>query len=112
MCLTAPPARLIALTIPLAPERLRPVEASGEMLLRDSGADHLIVRTAWLYGPRGKNFVEAILRQAEAGRGLRVVNDQKGSPTFTRDLSGAIRDLLEAGPGDFPRHQRGRLHLV
>ena len=71
----------------------------GEMLLRDSGADHLIVRTAWLYGPRGKNFVEAILRQAEAGRGLRVVNDQKGSPTFTRDLSGAIRDLLEAGAG-------------
>jgi len=69
----------------------------GEILLRDSGVDHLIVRTAWLYGPRGKNFVEAILRQAEAGKELRVVDDQQGSPTFTRDLCSAIRDLLEGG---------------
>jgi dTDP-4-dehydrorhamnose reductase len=69
----------------------------GEILLRESGADFLIVRTAWLYGPRGKNFVEAILRQAEAGRDLRVVNDQRGSPTFTRDLAGAIRNLIAAG---------------
>jgi dTDP-4-dehydrorhamnose reductase len=71
----------------------------GENLLKDSGADHLIVRTAWLYGPRGRNFVEAILRQAEAGKDLKVVDDQRGSPTFTRDLSRAIRDLLEAGAG-------------
>ena len=69
----------------------------GEILLRESGADHLIVRTAWLYGPRGRNFVEAILRQAEAGKELRVVDDQQGSPTFTRDLSLAIRDLLGCG---------------
>jgi len=69
----------------------------GEIFLRESGADHLIVRTAWLYGPRGKNFVEAILRQAEAGKDLRVVDDQRGSPTFTRDLSFAVRDLLEGG---------------
>ena len=66
----------------------------GEDFLRDSAGDHLIVRTAWLYGLRGKNFVEAILRQAEAGKELRVVDDQRGSPTFTRDLSLAIRDLL------------------
>ncbi len=68
----------------------------GETLLRESGADFLIVRTAWLYGARGNNFVEAILRQAQAGKELRVVDDQQGSPTFTRDLSCAIRDLLEA----------------
>jgi dTDP-4-dehydrorhamnose reductase len=77
----------------------------GEVFLRESGADHLLVRTAWLYGPRGRNFVEAILRQAEAGKELRVVDDQKGSPTFTRDLSSAIRDLLAAGV-------RGVFHLT
>ena len=71
----------------------------GEILLRNSGAPYLIVRTAWLYGRGGKNFVAAILRQAEEGEDLRVVNDQRGSPTFTRDLSRAIRDLLEAGAG-------------
>jgi len=69
----------------------------GEVFLQESGVDHLIVRTAWLYGRRGKNFVEAILQQAEAGKELRVVADQQGSPTFTRDLSAAIRDLMAAG---------------
>ncbi len=74
----------------------------GEILLRESGADYLNVRTAWLYGPRGKNFVEAILRQAVTGKELRVVDDQKGTPTFTRDLSFALRDLLEVhGTGVF-----------
>ena len=76
----------------------------GEILLRESGADYLIIRTAWLYGPRGKNFVEAILQQAEAGRELRVVDDQRGSPTFTRDLSLAIRDLL-------PGQETGIFHV-
>jgi dTDP-4-dehydrorhamnose reductase len=66
----------------------------GETYIREISRDHLIVRTAWLYGHNGKNFVETILRQAQSGNELRVVNDQKGSPTFTRDLSGAIRDLL------------------
>jgi dTDP-4-dehydrorhamnose reductase len=68
----------------------------GENHIRKILKDHLIVRTAWLYGSRGKNFVEAILRQARSGNELRVVNDQRGSPTFTRDLSGAIRNLLSS----------------
>jgi dTDP-4-dehydrorhamnose reductase len=66
----------------------------GEIYIREVWKDHLIIRTAWLYGPKGNNFVKAILRQAAGGNDLRVVNDQRGSPTFTRDLSGAIRDLL------------------
>jgi dTDP-4-dehydrorhamnose reductase len=66
----------------------------GENHIREIWKDHLIIRTAWLYGSKGKNFVEAILRQARSGNVLRVVNDQRGSPTFTRDLSGAIRNLL------------------
>jgi len=66
----------------------------GEIHIREIGGDYLIIRTAWLYGPRGRNFVEAILSQAEQGKEIRVVDDQRGAPTFTRDLSRAIKGLL------------------
>ena len=57
---------------------------------------HLIVRTAWLYGHGGRHFVGAIRGQIEAGsRHLRVVADQHGSPTFCGDLAEAILDLAE-----------------
>ena len=59
---------------------------------------HLVVRTAWLYGVGGSNFVEAIRRQIEAGREtLQVVDDQWGCPTFCGDLAGAMLDLMAAG---------------
>lgn len=77
----------------------------GEIYIRQSGGDHLIIRTAWLYGPRGRNFVEAILGQAAEGRQIRVVNDQQGSPTFTQDLSRAIKGLL-------PMTEQGIFHLT
>ena len=51
---------------------------------------HLIVRTSWLFGQRGWNFVEAILRQMRLGNPLRVVNDQRGRPTYTPHLAEAI----------------------
>jgi dTDP-4-dehydrorhamnose reductase len=58
----------------------------------------LVVRSSWLFGPAGWNFIEAILKQAEAGRRrLTVVNDQTGRPTATSDLSEAILALIEAG---------------
>lgn len=69
----------------------------GEVYIRQIGGNHLIIRTAWLYGRGGRNFVEAILRQAAAGKEIRVVNDQRGSPTLTRDLSRAIHFLLRTG---------------
>lgn len=53
-----------------------------------------IVRTSWLYGPNGKNFVETILNFAEQGKPLRVVADQIGSPTCTLSLSEIIADLI------------------
>ena len=70
---------------------------AGEEAVRASGARHLIVRSAWLYAPWGKNFVLTILKAAREGRALRVVDDQRGSPTYAPDLARAILDLVEAG---------------
>jgi len=61
--------------------------------------DALIVRTSWLFGVNGPNFVEAILGQVGKKDELRVVSDQVGSPTYTPDLADAIARLIEAGAG-------------
>ncbi len=58
---------------------------------------HLIVRTSWLYGPGGRNFVLAICRQALLRPELRVVNDQFGCPTYTDDLAEALWRMIEVG---------------
>jgi len=54
----------------------------------------LIIRTSWLYGAIGKNFVKTILQLAATRPEIRVVNDQRGSPTYARDLAGAIARLI------------------
>jgi dTDP-4-dehydrorhamnose reductase len=77
----------------------------GEKAVQESGGNHLILRTAWLYGKHGKNFVDTILRLASQQEELRVVDDQRGSPTFTRDLSRAIARLLD-------KEARGILHVT
>ncbi len=80
-------------------------KALGESLAR-TARRHLVVRTAWLFGPGGRNFVEAILRQVESGaRTLDVVADQRGCPTYAPDLAGAILDLLARGA-------TGTIHVV
>lgn len=68
----------------------------GEQLLQQHApARWLIVRTAWLYGPNGPSFPQTMLNAARAGKPLRVVADQVGSPTFTFDLAAAVLDLLD-----------------
>lgn len=68
----------------------------GERLLQDFAPPRwLILRTAWLYGPGGPNFVQTMLNAARAGKQLRVINDQFGCPTYTFDLAEATLALLE-----------------
>jgi dTDP-4-dehydrorhamnose reductase len=67
--------------------------------------NHCIVRTQWLFGLNGKNFVEAILSAAKQKDVLKVVNDQTGSPTYTLDLADAIIKLAAA-------RARGTVHVT
>ena len=68
----------------------------GEQYVQTFVKDFLIVRTQWLYGPFGKNFVSSVLRQAREKNTLSIVDDQTGSPTYTVDLSRAISSLIQS----------------
>ena len=67
----------------------------GEQYVQELVKDPLIVRTQWLFGRYGKNFVTSILRQAGEKRVLSIVNDQIGSPTYTVDLAKTISALIQ-----------------
>lgn len=71
----------------------------GERVLQDTLTRYFIVRTSWLFGPHGRNFVDIILDRAEKKEPLRVVMDQLGSPTYTKDLAAAIARLLSLAGG-------------
>ena len=66
---------------------------AGELYTQKYAQRHIILRTSWLFGIHGKNFVESILEQAGVSD-LRVVDDQVGSPTYTVDLAEAMARLL------------------
>jgi len=70
---------------------------AGEEATRENNDRHCIIRTAWLYGPGGNNFVEKILRAAQTRPSLPVVEDEVGSPTYTLDLAEATAALASAG---------------
>lgn len=68
----------------------------GEQVLRDILPDSIIVRTAWVYGIYGQNFLKSILRLASERQELRVVDDQLGTPTWTADIVRAMWALITA----------------
>lgn len=71
----------------------------GETVVRQLCPQHYIVRTAWLFGKTGKNFVRTILARAAEGKPLSVVADQVGSPTYAADLADAIaRHIVDTYP--------------
>ena len=72
---------------------------AGERHLFELSKNFLLVRTAWLYGAKGKNFVKTILERAVTLGTLKVVDDQTGSPTYTYDLAEAVKRLIEDGAG-------------
>jgi dTDP-4-dehydrorhamnose reductase len=78
---------------------------AGERAIVSSGCRHLILRTSWVYGPRGKNFFLTIAAKARAGERLRVVEDQRGVPTTSRFLAEKTLALLA-------KDAHGLLHLV
>lgn len=67
----------------------------GEVSVRQLSERFYIVRTSWLFGRNGRNFVETMVELAERGHEISVVDDQYGSPTYTRDLAASIGNLLE-----------------
>ena len=77
----------------------------GERLALQHCPQALVIRTAWLYGSNGKNFIKTIVRLATERPELRVVADQRGCPTYARDLARAIATLLT-------RDVAGVLHLT
>lgn len=82
-------------------------KAEGEDRVRSSCPEHLIVRTAWLYGRHGPNFVYAMLKLMRTKERIGVVADQRGTPTNAADLAAAILAMLRA-----PRTMYGTFHFA
>jgi dTDP-4-dehydrorhamnose reductase len=70
---------------------------AGERAVAASGCAHLTLRTSWVYGPRGKNFVLTMLRLAASQPELRVVGDQRGAPTSSGQIARAVREIFTGG---------------
>jgi dTDP-4-dehydrorhamnose reductase len=70
---------------------------AGEQAVRELNRRHFVVRTAWLYAPKGQNFARAIVARAAQQPEVRVVDDQRGSPTFAPHLASALARLLATG---------------
>ena len=84
-----------------------PLSSYGRSKLagEEASEGHLVVRTSWLFGSGGRNFVETMLGLAERRDELKVVEDQVGAPTFTAHLAGGLVTLMESGA-------RGTRHLT
>lgn len=68
----------------------------GEKAILASGCKHLILRTAWLYSPFGKNFLRTMLNLTATKPAIKVVDDQRGTPTYALDLAQCIFDIISS----------------
>ncbi|MFB4322081.1 dTDP-4-dehydrorhamnose reductase, partial [Priestia sp. BR_2] len=68
---------------------------AGEQFVRDLHSKFFIVRTSWVYGKHGANFVKTMLKLGKERKELSVVDDQRGCPTYTLDLANAILELVD-----------------
>lgn len=71
-------------------------KALGEKMILDIEPRYYLIRTSWLFGKSGKNFVETMLKLALENKNIKVVNDQFGSPTYAKDLAREARRLVES----------------
>jgi dTDP-4-dehydrorhamnose reductase len=87
----------------------------GEQAIAAAGVDHLILRTSWVYGMRGKNFLLTMLRLAREREELRVVADQFGAPTWSRtiaDTTALVLSQANRGGNDWWERYSGVYHLT
>ena len=73
----------------------------GELAVQENLKKYFIVRISWVFGLNGKNFIKTMLRLGRERGAVSVVNDQFGSPTYTKDLSVLLTDMLESGDGHY-----------
>lgn len=84
----------------------------GEVALADSGADYVIIRTAWVYSIYGANFVKTMMRLMSERDEISVVADQIGTPTYARDLAEVIMEVIKAPdfiPGTYHYSNEGAI---
>jgi dTDP-4-dehydrorhamnose reductase len=74
----------------------------GERAVAAAGCPHLVLRTSWIYGPHGGNFLFTMVRLARTRPELRIVDDQHGAPTSSPALARLVRGILERGGGPGP----------
>ncbi|AMO93783.1 dTDP-4-dehydrorhamnose reductase [Collimonas fungivorans] len=90
---------------------------AGEQAIQATGVPHLILRTSWVYGMRGKNFLLTVLRLAAERNELRMIADQRGAPTWSRTIADTTAHVVALGKGmqdpqDWWQERSGIYHLT